>query len=77
MLLQIREFLRRETIASNQQIARFFQVDLNALEPMLAIWLRKGVFIYAQEEAKTSCNSGCASLLCRTQSIVYYRYVGG
>ena len=76
MLLQIREFLRREKIASNQQIARVFHVDLSALEPMLEIWLRKGVLAYTQDEAKVSCASGCASLSCRTQSIVYYRYVG-
>lgn len=76
MLLQIREFMRREKIASNQQIARVFHVDLNALEPMLEIWLRKGALVYAQAEAQSSCASGCASLSCRTQSIVYYRYVG-
>ena len=43
---------------------------------MLLIWLRKGVFAYAQVEAQTSCASRCSSLSCRTQSIVYYRYVG-
>ena len=76
MLLQIREFFRREKVASNQQVARFIQVDLDALEPMLRIWLRKGVLAYAQEETTVSCASRGVCLGCRTQSIVYYRYVG-
>ena len=77
MLLQIREFLRREKIASNQQIARVFHVDLSALEPMLEIWLRKGVLAYAKDETQTSCAKRGTCSSCRTQSIVYYCYIGG
>jgi hypothetical protein len=75
MLLQLREFLRREKIASNQQIARAFHIDLNALEPMLEIWLRKGVLAYAQKAVQTSCANRGACAGCRTPSVIYYRYV--
>ncbi|OGV40649.1 MAG: hypothetical protein A3F46_01740, partial [Legionellales bacterium RIFCSPHIGHO2_12_FULL_42_9] len=68
--------LRREKIASNQQIARAFHVDVSALEPMLEIWLRKGVLSYAEQGATISCASRGACSSCRAQSIVYYRYVG-
>ena len=74
MLLQIREFFRLEKIASNQQLARFFHVDLSALEPMLEIWLRRGVLAYAQEQRQVACKSHCARSQCST-SVIYYRYV--
>ena len=73
MLLQIREFVRREKIASSQQLARAFHVDFSALEPMLEIWLRKGVIAYAHSQ--TSCTNRCATANCQTQSVVYYSYV--
>lgn len=76
MLLQLREYLRREKIASNQQMARVFHVDMNALEPMLEIWLRKGVLAYAEDRTQAPCASRGACSGCRTESIVYYRYVG-
>ena len=75
MLLQIREFLRREKIASNQQLARMFHVDLNALEPMLEVWLRKGTLAYVPESIRVSCSRQCTSSHCQAQSIIYYRYV--
>ena len=75
MLLQIREFVRREKIVSNQQVARALHLDISALEPMLEIWLRKGVIATATETTKTSCASRCASANCQTSSVAYYRYV--
>ncbi len=70
MLLQIRDFLRREQVASNQQIAREFAIDMQALQPMLDIWLRKGVIEYCQE--KSPCQSRCFK--CKTNPPIYYRY---
>lgn len=72
MLLQIREYLRRVRVASNQQIAREFQLDLQALEPMLDFWLRKGVIENCQEKA--TCQSRCCK--CKTQPPTYYQYLG-
>ena len=70
MLLQIRDYLRQEKIASNQQIAREFHLDLTALQPMLDVWLSKGVVALCQE--KSACQSRCFK--CQTQPPVYYQY---
>lgn len=61
MLLQIRDFIQRESMVSLQQLARALQVDEQALQPMLAWWLRKGVI--QQHQATAGCRqrcSGCA-----------------
>ncbi|ARG96429.1 FeoC-like transcriptional regulator [Legionella micdadei] len=71
MLLQIRDYLSRQRVASNQQIAREFQIDLQALQPMLDLWLRKGVIACCQE--KSVCQSSCFK--CKAQPPIYYQVV--
>ena len=71
MLLQIRDYLRCQKIASNQQIAREFAVDILTLQPMLDIWLRKGVIVNCQDASY--CKNSCIN--CRQQSIKFYRFV--
>ncbi len=71
MLLQIRDFIRRQRVASNRQIAREFRIDVQALQPMLDLWLRKGAIDYCQQ--KPACQSRCFK--CPVQSSVYYQYV--
>ena len=68
MLLQIRDYIRRVGVVSNQQLAREFHVDIPALQPMLELWLRKGVIKKFQEQ--TSCKSTCFK--CKNQSLEYY-----
>lgn len=70
MLLQIRKFLEREQLASSQQIAREFQMDIQALQPMLDFWLRKSV-IYAYHE-KNACQASCFK--CK-EPPVYYAFL--
>lgn len=70
MLLQIRDYVRREKVVSNQQIARHFHMDITTLQPMLECWLRKGVIQTCQEES--ACRSKCFK--CQKPP-VYYRYV--
>ena len=70
MLLQIRDYLRRERVVSNQQIAREFHLDVQALQPMLDLWLRKGMIKRCQE---TACQSRCFK--CKTQPPIYYQYL--
>lgn len=72
MLLQIRDYLSQEKVASNQQIAREFGLELDALQPMLDIWQSKGLIMPCQE--KSNCKSPCQN--CRTPP-VYYRMVLG
>lgn len=71
MLLQIRDFMKRTRIASNQQLAREFHLDIEALEPMLKVWLSKGVLAFCQQPPV--CQSQCFK--CYTQPIIYYSYV--
>ena len=50
MLFQIRDYIRREQITSNQQVARQFGLDIQTVQPMLELWLRKGVIACCQEK---------------------------
>ena len=70
MLLQLRDFLKREKLASNQQMARTFHLDMSALEPMLEMLVRKGEFHYAA--APSSCKRRCVK--CSPGTVVYYTY---
>lgn len=69
MLLQIHKFLQKEKIASNQQIARFFDISMSALEPMMQNGVRQGIFYIVQDS--TQCKKPCGQ--CSTNKIVYYQ----
>lgn len=71
MLLQIRDFIQREKVVSTQQLAREFRIDEQALEPMLAIWIRRGVI--RECEGKPTCKSSC--FRCGTKAPVYYQFI--
>ena len=71
MLLQIRDYMRTQGIVSTQQLTREFRVDLHALQPMLDIWIGKGVIRKCQEKA--NCQSTCFK--CKTQAPEYYQYL--
>lgn len=68
MLLKIRDYFRREKVVSNQQIAREFLMDLQTLQPLLDIWVRKGVI--AQCQSPTACRRACS----KCEFITYYEY---
>ncbi|WP_419419553.1 FeoC-like transcriptional regulator [Legionella sp. D16C41] len=72
MLLQILNYLRREKIASNQQLAREFDLDLMALQPMLDIWVKRGAIAFCQDN--TSCQQGCLKS-CHKQAVIYYKVI--
>lgn len=57
MLLQIRDYIIHQGVASTQQLTREFHLDLSALQPMLDVWVKKGVIKKCQE--KTACKSSC------------------
>lgn len=71
MLLQIRDYICRQGVVSTQQLTREFHVDLSALQPMLNLWVDRGVIRQAQEKA--SCQSACFK--CNSQPPQYYQYV--
>lgn len=70
MLLQICDYIRREHIVSTQQLSREFQLDLAALQPMLDIWVRKGIITQCKQSPQ--CKSTCFK--CRTPP-QYYQYL--
>ncbi len=69
MLLQIRKYMSRERVVSTQQLTREFQMDLPALQPILDLWVGKGIIRKCQ--GKTNCQSTCFK--CRTVP-EYYEY---
>ncbi len=71
MLLQIRDFIQRELVVSTQQLAREFRVDEHALQPMLAVWVNKGVIRPCQK--KTACQSSC--FRCDSNAPVFYQLI--
>jgi hypothetical protein len=70
MLLQIRNYICRERVVSSQQLSREFQVDLAALQPMLEVWINKGVISKCTQD--NQCKSSCFK--CRTPPD-YYQYL--
>ena len=70
MLLQIRDYIQREQVVSTQQLAREFHLDEQALQPMLAIWIHRGVIQQCQE--KSACQSSC--FRCNSQSPQFYQF---
>ena len=68
MLLQLRDYIRREHMVSMQQLTREFHVDESALQPMLDIWVQKGAIIPHQNDK--ACQSSCSR--CSTSVVVFY-----
>lgn len=71
MLLQIHHFMKREKIASNQQLARELGIDVLTLEPMLAILIKKN-WIAVCQAPSAGCQQRCFK--CQVPP-VYYRIV--
>lgn len=72
MLLQIRDYVVREGVVSTQQLTREFHLELSALQPMLDLWVRKGLIRKVEENNK--CQSSCFK--CRAHSPQFYEKCG-
>lgn len=70
MLLQIRDYICCQGVVSTQQLTREFRLELPALQPMLDLWVSKGVINKCQEKA--NCQSACFK--CRIQVLDYYTH---
>lgn len=70
MLLQLRDFIHQQGIVSLQQLVREFRVEGEALQPMLAIWIVRGVIRVATESK--NCQSKCGRCQNRT---IFYQYI--
>lgn len=71
MLLQLRDFIHREQVVSTQQLSRAFHVEEQALQPMLDIWVRRGVIRQCDE--KTACQSSC--FRCSSHAPRFYQFI--
>lgn len=72
-MLLIRDYIAREGLVSIERLAREFYLDTQALQPMLDLWVNKGVIrIYQEKEA---CQSSC--FRCRTKGPMFYQFVDG
>lgn len=68
MLLQLRDYIQRERVVSIQQLTREFHMDMTALQPMLDLWVKKGVIFPHQN--KNACQSTCSR--CSISTVVFY-----
>lgn len=71
MLIPIRNYLQLKKVASDQQMAREFRLDASALQPMLDVWLAKGVIARCKD--KSACQSRCFK--CPSQAPTYYEFI--
>jgi hypothetical protein len=69
MLLELRQFIRREGMVSIQQLTRAFRIEESALRPMLEFWVKKGDLLPYQKTQ--GCQSACGAK-CMTSAVVFY-----
>ncbi|MDF1757957.1 MAG: FeoC-like transcriptional regulator [Legionellaceae bacterium] len=71
MLLQLRDYIQKSKLVSLEQLAREFKSDSLAIQPMLEIWINKG--LVEKQETPLSCGSSCSG--CNIKTPVYYHWV--
>lgn len=72
MLYLMRSYIKKNQSVSITQISREFKMDLQAIKPILDIWVKKGVIsIYNHPLA---CKSGCGSCK-QIEDKLYYCWV--
>ena len=71
MLLQLLNFIKREQVVSLKVLAREFCIDEDALQPMLAIWIKRGLIELC--DGKNGCNSKCFG--CNSSSLTFYQFI--
>lgn len=71
MLLALRDFIKKVKIASIEQLSREFHVSTDALEPMLDIWINRGV---VKKQVNATCNS-VSCFACGIKNLAYYQWI--
>jgi hypothetical protein len=64
MLNRLKEVLQSRAVLSLSELSALMQVPASALEPMLALWMRKGKVAVAGAACGGGCG-GCSSSDCR------------
>jgi hypothetical protein len=70
VLSAIRNFIQIHRVVSVEQLSREFCIAIEALGPMLEIWVNKGYI--RKSNQKENCGTGCRS--CYVQRVVYYEW---
>ena len=68
MLVQVLNYVKKQGIVSTQQMARFFRMDEDALQPMINIWVDKGAIRPC--EITSACKTTCFK--CNKSTPLYY-----
>ncbi|MDF1645580.1 MAG: FeoC-like transcriptional regulator [Legionellaceae bacterium] len=71
MLFALRDYIAKEKRVSIEQLIRIFKTDVTALEPMLDIWVFRGVI--APDDNNKTCGVTCMG--CVPQTVAYYFYL--
>lgn len=71
MLLQVRDTIRQARMMSVQQLARHLGIDESTLQPMLDLWVKKGVIKLYTDASE--CNRSCGG--CHSGRNVLYQVV--
>lgn len=71
MLLQVLDFIKQQGMVNTQQLTRHFKIDEQALQPMLELWVKKGMIRPCQQAIH--CQSSCFK--CRINAPGYYEPV--
>ncbi|TBV83382.1 MAG: hypothetical protein EYX74_01005 [Desulfobulbaceae bacterium] len=72
-LIQVKHYLRERRVASLQEIALHFKVEVDTVKPLLEIWVNKGKARRHADGVETAC-SGCCR--CDPASLVAYEWLG-
>lgn len=70
MLSLIRNYIQVQHVVSMEQLSREFAIAVEALEPILEFWAKRGVIRQAKQEK--NCGSGCHT--CHLKQIIYYEW---
>ena len=71
-LIQIKQYLKERKLAPLQDIAIHFRADVDTVQPMLDIWVRKGKV--KKHAGDLGCQKGCCK--CDPAAIITYEWVG-
>lgn len=72
MLYELRNYIKKYNLVSIAQISREFMMDIQAVKPMLDIWVKKGVVKIHNHPL--NCKSSCGG--CNKEiSSVYYCWI--
>jgi hypothetical protein len=71
VLLALRDFIQQHRMVSAELLSREFRIAPEALAPMMAVWINKG--LVRRQDDPAGCGTSCRS--CAEKNIVYYAWV--